>query len=150
MYNIIFGLPRWLSSKESACNAGVRVPSLSQEDPLEKETATYSIILAWKIPWTKEPSGLTAHRIAKSLIWLRHNNNIVFRCTIWLNICMYWKTIPTRSIVNSQHSYRFPLQYSCLQNPMDGGAWWATVHRVANESDRTERLHFTSWCDEIF
>ena len=68
MYNIIFGLPRWLSSKESACNAGVRVPSLSQEDPLEKETATYSIILAWKIPWTKEPSGLTAHRIAKSLI----------------------------------------------------------------------------------
>ena len=23
------------------------------------------------------------------------------------------------------------LQYSCLENPMDGGAWWATVHRVA-------------------
>ena len=29
-----------------------------------------------------------------------------------------------------------PLQYSCLDNPMDGGAWWATVHRV-EESDRT-------------
>ena len=26
-----------------------------------------------------------------------------------------------------------PLQYSCLGNPMDGGAWWATVHKVANE-----------------
>ena len=25
-----------------------------------------------------------------------------------------------------------PLQYSCLENPMDRGAWWATVHRVAN------------------
>ena len=24
-----------------------------------------------------------------------------------------------------------PLQYSCLENPMDGGAWWATIHRVA-------------------
>ena len=24
-----------------------------------------------------------------------------------------------------------PLQYSCLENPMEGGAWWATVHRVA-------------------
>ena len=25
-----------------------------------------------------------------------------------------------------------PLQYSCLENPMDRGTWWATVHRVAN------------------
>ena len=31
-----------------------------------------------------------------------------------------------------------PLQYSCLGNPMDRGAWWATVHGVAKESDMTE------------
>ena len=31
-----------------------------------------------------------------------------------------------------------PLQYSCLENPMDGGAWRATVHRVTKESDMTE------------
>ena len=30
-----------------------------------------------------------------------------------------------------------PLQYSCLGNPMDRGAWWATVHGVAKESDLT-------------
>ena len=35
-----------------------RVQFLGQEDPLEKEMATHSNILAWKIPWTEEPGGL--------------------------------------------------------------------------------------------
>ena len=34
------------------------VQSLGQEDPLEKEVATHSSILAWKIPWTEEAVGL--------------------------------------------------------------------------------------------
>ena len=34
------------------------VPSLGQEDPLEKEVATHSSILAWKTPWMEEPGGL--------------------------------------------------------------------------------------------
>ena len=33
-----------------------------------------------------------------------------------------------------------PLQYSCLENAMDRGAWWATVHGVTEESDMTEQL----------
>ena len=35
-----------------------RVQSLGQEDPLEKEMATHSIILAWEVLWTEEPGGL--------------------------------------------------------------------------------------------
>ena len=35
-----------------------QVPSLGQEDPLEKEMATHSSILAWRIPWTEEPEEL--------------------------------------------------------------------------------------------
>jgi len=39
-----------------------------------------------------------------------------------------------------------PLQYSCLENPMDGGAWWAAVHGVAKSrirlSDFTFTIHF--------
>ena len=57
----MFGLPPWLSGKESACNAGIEgdVGSiLSQEDPLEEGRATHSSILAWRIPWTEEPDGL--------------------------------------------------------------------------------------------
>ena len=34
------------------------VQSLGQEDPLEKEMATHSSVLAWRIPWTEEPSRL--------------------------------------------------------------------------------------------
>ena len=35
-----------------------QVRSLGQEDPLEKEMAIHSSILAWRIPWTEEPDGL--------------------------------------------------------------------------------------------
>ena len=36
-----------------------------------------------------------------------------------------------------------PLQYSCLENPMDGGAWWAAVHRVAKNQARLSDFTFT-------
>ena len=43
------------------------VQFLSQEDPLEKEMAIHSSILAWKIPWTEEPVGLhIVHGVTKS------------------------------------------------------------------------------------
>ena len=37
---------------------GTWVQSLGQEDPLEKEMATHSSILAWRVSWTEEPGGL--------------------------------------------------------------------------------------------
>ena len=36
-----------------------------------------------------------------------------------------------------------PLQYSCLENPMDGGAWWAAVHGVAQSRTRLSYFTFT-------
>ena len=47
--------PGGSDNKESACNVGL-IPGW--EDPLEKGMATYSGILAWRIPWTEEPEGL--------------------------------------------------------------------------------------------
>ena len=41
------------------------VQSLGQEDPLEEEMAIHSSILAWEIPWTEEPGGVTVHGVAR-------------------------------------------------------------------------------------
>ena len=43
-----------------------RVRSLGREDPLEKGMATYSSILAWRIPWTEEPGGLQSMELQES------------------------------------------------------------------------------------
>jgi len=45
---------------------GTQVRSLGQKDPLEKEMAIYSSILAWRIPWTEEPGRLQVHGVTKS------------------------------------------------------------------------------------
>ena len=46
-----------------------QVQSLGQKDPLEEEMATHSSILAWRIPWTEEPSGLQSMGVAEN--WTR-------------------------------------------------------------------------------
>ena len=45
----------------------MQVQSLDQEDPLEKEMATPSNILAWEIPWTEEPGGLQSMRLQSQI-----------------------------------------------------------------------------------
>ena len=59
--NHSFDFPGGSDDKEYACKAG----DLGWEDPLEKEMATHSSILAWRIPWTEEA---TVHGVAKSQI----------------------------------------------------------------------------------
>jgi len=46
-----------------------QVRSVGREDPLEKEMATHSSILAWRIPWTEEPGGLQSMESQR----VRHN-----------------------------------------------------------------------------
>ena len=80
IYSISFsrsGLPWWLSSKESAGNAGdtgTWVQSLGGEDLLEEEIATHSSILAWTIQWTEEPGELQpkgSQRIGHDWVFLQ-------------------------------------------------------------------------------
>ena len=54
---------------------------------------------------------------------------------------------PLVSLVKDSERLGFPngnpLQYSCLENPMDGGAWWAAVHGVAKSRKRLSDFTFT-------
>ena len=62
-------MPGGSVGEEFACSVRDRVQSLGREDPLEKEMATHSSILAWKIPWTEEPDWLQSMGSQK----VRHN-----------------------------------------------------------------------------
>ena len=61
------GLPWWLSGNEPACQCRRhRRQFLGWEDPLGKEMATHSSILAWGLPWTEEPGGLQSVGLQES------------------------------------------------------------------------------------
>ena len=63
----LFTLSPWrLSLKNLPAMCETQVRFLGQEDPLKKEMATHSSILAWRIPGTEEPGGVTVHGVAKS------------------------------------------------------------------------------------
>jgi len=52
------GFPGYSMVTDLPAMQETQVQSLGLEDPLEKEMATHSSILAWRIPWTEEPGGL--------------------------------------------------------------------------------------------
>ena len=55
---LLWGFLCGSAGKESTCNAGDLGLSLGQEDALEKEMATHSSVLAWRIPWIEEAGHL--------------------------------------------------------------------------------------------
>ena len=79
--------------------------------------------------------------------WQPRNSYIIYQV-----LDIYARTDPG-SIPGSGRSpeegYGNPLQYSCLENPIDRGAWWATVQRGHKESDTTEWLHFLFYAKEM-
>ena len=94
----------------------------------EKAMAPHSSTLAWKIPWTdwkilwtEEPGGLqSTNGVAKSQTWLHFHFSL--------------------SCIGEGNGN--PLQCSCLENPRDGGAWWAVVYGIAQS--RTQLKRFSS------
>ena len=60
---LAFGLLRWYRGKESAAMQEIWLQSLEKEDSLEMGMTTHSSILAWRIPWTEEPSRLQSMKL---------------------------------------------------------------------------------------
>ena len=106
-----------------------QVRFLGWEDPLEKAMAIHSSTLAWKIPWMEEPDRLQSNMLS-----------FPGGSEVKASTCNVGDlgSIPGSGRSPGEGNGN-PLQYSCLENPMDRGAWWATVHK---ESDTTEPLHF--------
>ena len=82
---------------------------------LEKEMATHSSVLAWGVPGTAEPGGLPSmgsHRVGHD-----QSDLAAAADSKEIHVCM------CRTSVYPGEGNGMPLQYSCLENPMDGGAW---------------------------
>ena len=88
----------------------------------EKAMAPHSSTLAWKILWMEEPGRL------QSMGSLRVGHN--------------WATSLSLSCIGEGNGN--PLQYSCLENPRDWGAWWAAVYGVTQSQTLTEMISSSS------
>ena len=78
---------------------------------VEKAMAPHSSTLAWKIPWMEEAGGLQS----MGLLRVSTTEQLHFHFSL--------------SCIGEGNGN--PLQYSCLENPWDGGAWWAAVSGAA-------------------
>ena len=86
--------------------------------------APHSITLAWKIPWTEEPGRLQS----MGLLELDTTERLHFHFSL--------------SCIGEGNGN--PLQCSCLENPKDGGAWWAAVYGVTQSQTRLKQLSSSS------
>ena len=83
--------------------------------------APHSSTLAWKIPWTEEPGGLQS----MGSLRVGTTERLHFHFSL--------------SCIGEGNGN--PLECSCLENPRDGGAWWAAVYGLAQSRTRLKRLN---------
>ena len=117
--------------------------SLGQKDPLEKEMATHSSILAWRIPRTEKPGRLQStgsQRVGHG--WANNTFFVLIYLPSIQVLCLYLNAMQRQNIFKLKAKI-IPLEGASLaeqlvmnlsamqENPMDRGAWQAIVHGVA-------------------
>ena len=127
------------------------VQSLGWEDPLEKRKATHSNILAWRIPWTMQSMGLQR---------VRHDWVTFTSLHFILSLGFPGGASGKEPICQFRRHKRCgfnpglgrytgggpgnPLQYSCLENSLDRGAWWATLNEVKKSQTHVHNVLFST------
>ena len=129
-YHFNMGFPVGTEVKAFACNEGHQSSIPGSENLLEKEMATHSSILAWRVPWMEESGGLQSMGLQRvghdwAIFTFTFPGNSVVKNPpasardVGLNIGL------GRSLGEGNGN---PLQYFCLGNPMERGARWAAVN----------------------
>ena len=116
----------------------------------------YNVGVGFAIHWhasanhgyTCVPPSWTSSCSSISFCFMRFSPLLLFICILRV-VMSLWRTDPL--IINAL-TYTWygegngnPLQSSCLENPMDGGAWWAAVHGVAGSQTRLSDFTFMHW-----
>ena len=125
-----------LMVKNPPAMQATQVQSLGGEDSLEKEIATHSSFLAQRIPWTEEPGRLQFMGSQR----VRCNSAQIPLLPYWLYSLVAQRVDRLPAMQETGRSPAegngTPLQYFCLENPMDRVASQATVHGVTKSWKR--------------
>ena len=138
-------------------------------DKIEIGNANHSSILAWKIPWTEEPGRLQpvgsqrfghdysnwaekavvpySSTLAWKIPWMEESGRL--HSIGSLRVGPDWVTSLSLSTFWIEEGNGNPLQCSCLENPRDGGAWWAAVYGVTQSRTRLKWLSSSSSSSSI-
>ena len=110
----------WVFAQEWDCKVMCTPMFIAALFTISREMATRSSTLAWRNPWMEEPGGLQSMRS----LWVGHD----------------WAT--SLSCIGEGNGS--PLQCSWLENPRDGGTWWAAVYEVAQSQIRLKQFGSSS------
>ena len=143
------------------CNDSFSFPSTfirhnaSSEREMHQTWILYDLSkLGWSSKWTCSFSRLRPLAFV-SQSWVCSGWWRLF-CVLWfrdwdsshvvtpLSPQIFWLIYPGCRVYNGEGNGT-PLQYSCLENPMDGGAWWAAVHGVTKSRTRLSDFTFMNW-----
>ena len=128
----------------------MRVQSLGREDPLEKEIANHSSILAWRIPWTEESGGLQSMGSQR----VGHNWNNLAHVNMGRKPNFWWRapdlapTCPTENEEAIWMNSRKPPNNSSFNHHLTATAWQTTVRNFLLSPEQwgiTKWLLFSSY-----